>query len=102
MVTKKIVTIKWLLDLPRRRDSFKNDPRSKNESFGKRDSFRKARSVYETRGKTRLVWKDSIALIKSVFDFLFNVLLEIYFRIRALTKYLTNETEEYKDLILLF
>ena len=43
-----------------------------------------------------------IALIKSVFDFLCNVLLEIYFRIRALTKHLTNETEEYNDLILLF
>ena len=41
------------------------------------------------------------ALIKSVFDFLCNVLLEIYFRIRALTKYLTDETEEYNDLILL-
>ena len=43
-----------------------------------------------------------IALIKSVFDFLCNVLLEIYFGIRALTKYLTDETEEYNDLILLF
>ena len=43
-----------------------------------------------------------IALIKSVFSFLCNVFLEIYFRIRALTKYLTNETEKYNDLILLF
>ena len=34
-----------------------------------------------------------VALLKSVFDFLCNVVLEIYFRIRALTKYLTNETE---------
>ena len=42
------------------------------------------------------------ALIKSVFDFLCNVLLEIYFSIRALTKHLTNETEKYNDLILLF
>ena len=41
-----------------------------------------------------------IALIKSVFDFLWNVLWKIYFRIRALTKHLTNETEEYNDSIL--
>ena len=43
-----------------------------------------------------------IALIKSVSGFLCNVLLEIYFRIRALTKHLTKESEEYNDLILLF
>ena len=43
-----------------------------------------------------------IALIKSGFDFLGNVLLEIYFCIRALTKHFTDETEKYNDLILLF
>ena len=39
-----------------------------------------------------------IALIKSVFDFLCNVLLEIYFRIRSTSLM----KQEYNDLILLF
>ena len=60
----KIVSIKWLLNLPIGRDSFKNLPRSKkrdsskNETgrmFDKRDSFGKTRLGNETRRKTRLV-----------------------------------------------
>ena len=75
-----------------------------NHSINKVDNLKK-------KNYTALLTHDSnqllflmilIALIKSALDFLCNVLLEIYFCIRALTKHLTNETEKYNDLILLF
>ena len=76
-----------------------------NHSINKVDNLKKKKNY------TALLTHDSnqllflmilIALIKSALDFLSNVLLEIYFCIRALTKHLTNETEKYYDLILLF
>ena len=36
----------------------KTSPSENETRLEKRDLFRKAHSEYETRGKTRLVWKD--------------------------------------------